>query len=65
LIFKTITVEFYEPWGKGFRTFNGWVYYLATGSSYVFYEISPSEHKHKPIATIEKARVKAIREKFL
>ena len=62
---KSITVEFHEPWGQGFKTFNGWVYYMVSGNDYLFYEISPTEKNHKLLGIINRYRVKNIRERIL
>lgn len=61
---KTITVEFNETWGKGFRTFHGWVYYMSVGDSWEFYEIRDSPD-HTFLTSYPKNSVKEITEKIL
>jgi hypothetical protein len=65
MVIKTIRFEFYEDWGKGFRTFNGWVYYMVNGSEYQVYEIYGPGTEHRLLAHFTKSNVKEIRETFV
>ena len=62
---KTITVEFNVEYGRSFRPFHGWVYYMVSGDDYKFYEILPDKKDHRLLATIPRERVKNIEEKIL
>jgi hypothetical protein len=62
---KSIQVEFHAEWGRSFRHFSGWVYYMVSGDDYKFYEIIPEKKDHKLLATIPRERVKEIKEKIL
>lgn len=63
MVIKSITFEFYEDWGLGFRSFNGWVYYMVNGSEYQVYEIRGSGHVL--LAHYTKYKVKNITETFV
>lgn len=63
MIIKTIIFELTCPWGREFKTYNGWVYYFVNNDNYLVYEITDRGHIH--IGTHGKDKVIRVDEKVL